>query len=105
MSKQTISYGLWPSPITPQSMGQGLRLSDLAADNATGMLLWLEGRSDCGVLVGALPGEAQRDLTPSLSVRARVGYGGGDIAAAHGHAYFVSGGRIYRRPQIGRAHV
>ena len=98
MSKQTIPFGLWPSPITPQSMGQGLRLSDLAWDNATGMLLWLEGRSDRGVLVGALPDEAQRDLTPSLSVRARVGYGGGDIAAAHGHAYFVSGGRIYRRP-------
>ncbi len=98
MSVQTIPYGLWPSPISPQSLAQGLRLSALAWDHATSTLLWLEGRSDRGVLVAATPGEAPRDLTTDLSVRARVGYGGGDIAAAQGYAYFISGGRIYRRP-------
>jgi dipeptidyl aminopeptidase/acylaminoacyl peptidase len=92
-------YGLWDSPITPAMLGQGLRLTDVAWDTDGETLVWLEGRSDRGVLVCArLDDPAPRDLTTDLSVRARVGYGGGDFAAGHGHVYFVSGGRLYRQP-------
>ena len=99
MSMQRIPFGLWPSPLSPAHLAKSDRLSDLAWDSDGRTLLWLEGRSDRGVLVcSRLDGDAPRDLTTELSVRARVGYGGGDIAASHGHAYFVSGGRIYRQP-------
>ncbi|MFH1086567.1 MAG: prolyl oligopeptidase family serine peptidase [Chloroflexota bacterium] len=95
-----LAYGLWPSPITPAMLAQETRLTDLAWDSDGQTLLWLEGRSDRGVLVCASAGnpDVPRDLTSELSVRARVGYGGGDMAAAHGHAFFVSGERIYRQP-------
>ena len=97
--KQTMQYGLWPSPIGPQSLAEGLRLSDVAWDSDGETLVWLEGRSDRGVLVCLPPGgDAPRDLTPELSVRARVGYGGGDFSVAGGYVYFVeAGGRVYRQ--------
>ena len=35
-------------------------------------------------------------------MRAQVGYGGGDLAVARGHAYFAEhGGRLYRQPLAG----
>jgi dipeptidyl aminopeptidase/acylaminoacyl peptidase len=97
--KQTMQYGLWPSPIGPQGLAEGLRLSDVAWDSDGETLVWLEGRSDRGVLVCLPPGsDAPRDLTPEISVRARVGYGGGDFSVAGGSVYFVeAGGRVYRQ--------
>jgi dipeptidyl aminopeptidase/acylaminoacyl peptidase len=96
--KETLAYGLWPSPITPASLAYQVRLQDVAWDTQGATLVWVEGRSDRGVLVCATAEEgAPRDLTTDLSVRARVGYGGGDTSAAHGQAYFVSGGRLYRQ--------
>ena len=97
--KQTVQYGLWPSPIGPQSLAAGLRLSDVAWDSDGETLVWLEGRSDRGVLVCLPPGgDAPRDVTPELSVRARVGYGGGDFSVAGGYVYFVeASGRLYRQ--------
>src|SRR2546430_15539307 len=97
--KQTMQYGLWPSPIGPQSLTEGLRLSDVAWDSDGQSLVWLEGRSDRGVLVTArLDAAAPRDLTTDLSVRAFVGYGGGDFALRHGRVYFVSDRRLYVVP-------
>ncbi|MHB1294844.1 MAG: S9 family peptidase [Anaerolineae bacterium] len=106
MTQAEAPYGLWPSPISPASLAQGKRLSDVAWDDATDRLVWLEGRSDRGVaVVSSLSPDAPRDLTGELSVRARVGYGGGDLTAAGGHLLFVSGGRIYRQPlDAGQAH-
>ena len=98
----TRPYGLWESPITPTMLAQGLRLTDVGWDTDGESLVWLEGRSDRGVLVTVrLDDPASRDLTSDLSVRAMVGYGGGDFAVGHGHVYFVSGGRIYRQPLAG----
>ncbi|MCD6520509.1 MAG: S9 family peptidase [Anaerolineae bacterium] len=94
-----VPYGLWPSPLTPQSLSQETRLREIAWDSDGHTLVWVEGRSGHGVLVCAQAWEgASRDLTAELSVRARVGYGGGDMTTALGHVYFISGGRIYRQP-------
>jgi len=102
MNKKQIPYGMWPSPVKPQSLAQSLRLSDLAWNSDGETLVWLEGRSDRGVLVCAPPDQAPRDLTSTLSVRARVGYGGGDVAVDRGTVYFVAQeGRLYRQALAG----
>ena len=31
--KTSVPYGLWPSPVTPASLAQSLRLSDVAWDS------------------------------------------------------------------------
>jgi hypothetical protein len=87
--RTTLSYGLWPSPLSPQDMAEGTRLSDVAWDSDGQTLVWLEGRSDRGVLVCATGDDAPRDLTTNLSVRARVGYGGGGFGVAGGCVSFV----------------
>jgi dipeptidyl aminopeptidase/acylaminoacyl peptidase len=91
-------FGLWPSPLCPENLAQSLRLDDVQWDSDGETLVWLEGRSDRGVLVCAPSGNAPRDLTPTLSVRARVGYGGGDLTVSQGQVYFVAQeGRLYRQ--------
>ena len=98
-AKQTLPYGLWPSPISPQVMAQSLRLKDVGWDDDGQTLVWLEERSDRGVLVRRTGDDAPCDLTDELSVRARVGYGGGDFTVAHGHVIFAAqNGRLYRQP-------
>jgi dipeptidyl aminopeptidase/acylaminoacyl peptidase len=106
MPKTTLPYGLWPSPISPRSLAADRRLSDVCWDSDGRTLIWLEGRSDRGVLVALADGDdAPRDLTTDLSVRAEVGYGGGDFTVHGGRAYFVvhKTGRIYRQPLSGGA--
>jgi dipeptidyl aminopeptidase/acylaminoacyl peptidase len=96
MASGTPPYGLWPSPLKPVDLANDKRLRDVAWDSDGRTLVWLEGRGATGVLVCQRDGEAPRDLNTGLSVRARVGYGGGDFAVARGQAYFVeSSGRIY----------
>jgi len=98
VEKKGKPYGLWPSPIGPAELAQALRLSGVAWDDDGETCVWLEGRSDRGVLVCAREGEAPRDLTTTLSVRARVGYGGGDFGVGGGYVYFVAQeGRLYRQ--------
>ena len=99
-SKVKRQFGLWESPISPISLGRGITLADVAWDS-DGSLLWREGRSDRGVLVvKTADGHAPRDLNSELSVRAKVGYGGGDFCAGHGNVYFAEAesGRLYRQP-------
>ena len=100
--KETRPYGLWSSPVSPKMLSQGLRLDDVSWDSDGRTLVWLEGRSDRGVLTAAAVDDpAPRDLTADLSVRARVGYGGGDFTVAHGDVYFIADGRLYRQPLAG----
>lgn len=86
-------------------MAGGVRLLDVQWDSDGQRLVWLENRSGQGVLVGATPAhpDAPVDLTPpELSVRAQVGYGGGECTAANGLLFFVEkSGQLYRQPLIG----
>ena len=96
--KQRRPFGLWPSPLQPADLAQETSIRDLAWDSDGKSLVWLERRGERGVLVCQGPSDAPRDLTTSLSVRARVGYGGGDFTVGRGIAYFVEAdGRIYRQ--------
>jgi len=93
-------YGLWDSPISSRSLGRGLNFRDVQWDQS-GSLVWLENRSDRGVLmVQPAEGGAARELNSEYSVRARVGYGGGDFYAGNGWVYFAEAksGRLYRQP-------
>ncbi|HEY8497904.1 MAG TPA: prolyl oligopeptidase family serine peptidase [Limnochordales bacterium] len=95
-------YGMWPSPLTPARVAAAVRLTDVAWEPSGRSLVWHEERSGQGVVVAVEPDEpasAMRDVTAGQSVRARVGYGGGDFAVGPGVVYFVGdGGRIYRQP-------
>ncbi len=102
--KEQRMYGLWPSPISGKSLATSLRLSEPCWDTDGKTLAWLEGRSDRGVIVVQEGDSATRDLTPGdMSVRAFVGYGGGDFTLSRGVCYFVGQAdqRIYRQALVG----
>ncbi|GAB4145103.1 MAG: prolyl oligopeptidase family serine peptidase [Planctomycetaceae bacterium] len=93
-------YGLWDSPISPQSLAESKRLNTAQWDDDGRTIVWLEGRSGKGVLVAQSGVEnAPRDLTSELSVRAGVGYGGGDFTVKNGNVYFAvhRDGRLFRQ--------
>lgn len=91
-------FGLWPSPLTAQTMGQRTRLDEIGWDSDSQTLVWLEGRSDRGVLVAQTGLEARRDLTVTHSVRGGVGYGGGEFCVSQGRIFFVDrSGQIFTR--------
>jgi dipeptidyl aminopeptidase/acylaminoacyl peptidase len=100
MENKTIKpFGLWPSPVSPVMMGQRVRLDNPQYDSDGQTLVWLEGRSDRGVLVAHPAGEGNLDLTDEHSVRAQVGYGGGDFSVAQSMVIFAErgSGRLFRR--------
>ncbi len=97
-------FGLWKSPISPRALAEGVRLEAARFDTTHPTLVWLEGHSARGVLLADyFDGDAPRRLTEELSVRAEVGYGGGDFTVAHGHVYFVAHkiGRLFRQSLAG----
>lgn len=90
-------YGMWSSPISPKALAQGISFSDVGW-NQDGALVWRENRSDRAVLVVSPPdGQAPRDLNSDYSVRARLGYGGGDFCVGMDRVIFAeaSSGRLY----------
>lgn len=98
MSRTPKAYGLWSSPISARSLAESLTLNDVQWDTASETLVWHERRGAKGVLVAQAGYQAARDLTDEDSVRARVGYGGGDFTVAQGQVYFAGGGgRLYKQ--------
>ncbi len=99
MSDKTLRpFGLWPSPISAVMLGQRIRLDNPQFDSDGRTLAWLEGRAERGVLVARPDGEATVDLTDEHSVRAQVGYGGGDYTLSQGTLIFAErSGRLFRR--------
>jgi Tol biopolymer transport system component len=104
MAREQRMYGLWSSPVTAKSLSLGIQLNEPCWDTDGQTLAWVEGRSGRGVIVvQAADDQATRDLTSDISVRAFVGYGGGDFTLSHGVAYFVAqeNQRIYRQELSG----
>jgi len=101
-------FGLWLSPITPKTVAESLELEDVAWGE-DGSLIWLEKRSGRGAL-GLLPPDRQawREFSGEHSVRASLGYGGGDFSCGNRFVYFVeaASGRIFRQPvEVGVAQT
>jgi dipeptidyl aminopeptidase/acylaminoacyl peptidase len=85
-------------------LAEARRLDAARFDSQGQALVWLEGRSGQGLLVAEeTAGQAPRDLTGDLSVRAELGYGGGDFTVHGGAAYFVvhKTGRLFRQDLAG----
>ena len=96
--KSIKPFGTWQSPMTPALIGSQLRFNDLGWDRDGQTLLWVEGRSDKGILVSRPDGQATRDLTYEASVRGGIGYGGGEFSAGRDFVVFVQNcERLYRR--------
>jgi dipeptidyl aminopeptidase/acylaminoacyl peptidase len=97
-NKQSKPFGLWESPVTPLSVSQGIRLNEVQWEPQGEYLVWLEGRSDNGMLVASQKGEAGVDLNGEISCRGGVGYGGGEFTV-HNNLVIFAGkdGRLYRR--------
>lgn len=98
MNGTNLSFGSWKSPITSREISSETKLTDVQWDEDGETLVWLEGRSDRGVIV-CRPGgtESQFDLTRTHFIRAGVGYGGGDFTVAHGWVYFIAANGLYRQ--------
>lgn len=81
-------------------MAASLRLDDVLWDDDGRRVVWLESRDGRGALWCAdlAGGDAPRELTPGdLSVRGRVGYGGGAFTVGAGCVFFAeaASGRLY----------
>ena len=97
MIKTKRTYGLWSSPISPQMIGDNLKLNDVQWDTTSNTIIWSERRATHSVLVAKQGNDAMRDLTDSsYSPSGRVGYGGGEFTVHDGVVYFVDKGRLFR---------
>lgn len=96
MAKQQKLFGTWSSPITPHSLGESNHMNDVQWDGET--LVWLETRAGKHHLFAQSGIDAPRLLLPAgVSVKGRVGYGGGAFTASSGWVVYAGDhGRLYR---------
>ena len=98
MDRIPVAYGYWKSAITAKTLGARTPLYDVQWNRDGACLVWLEQRSDPGVLVCRSGNEAPYDLTDGHPVRGGVGYGGGDFTVASDFVVFAEkDGRLYRQ--------
>lgn len=98
MERIPVAYGYWKSDISAKTMGARTPLHDVQWIGDGSGLVWLEQRSDTGVLVCRKGNEAPYDLTDGHPVRGGVGYGGGDFTVADDFVVFAEkDGRLYRQ--------
>ena len=103
----TLPFGTWPSPITPDAIvAETIRLASVSLD--AGRIGWLEGRPSEGgrnVLVRTDAAGQPEDITPApFNVRSRVHeYGGGAYAVSGDRIWFSSfdDGRVHARTGAG----
>lgn len=96
--KQMLPYGLWPSPISPELISQGMRLNDVQWVKGCDTLVWSQSPSGKTSILAKPAGEAPLDLTGTLQPAGGVGYGGGEFTAGKTCVVIASkDGRLYRR--------
>ncbi len=89
---------------TPARLAMRLRLDDVAW-TANGDPVWIEGRSDRSTLMRRDASGACEELTPHHSVRAGVGYGGGDFTTSPDRVVFVQRGGPLLAMDLSTRHV
>jgi len=94
--KQTIPYGLWNSPITPELISQGKSIEDVQYIPTSNGVVWIESLSGKASLMLKYPNDAPTNLTGSLNPAGGVGYGGGAFCAGRDGVVFAEkNGRLY----------
>ena len=96
MSKQTLPFGLWTSPISPAMIGGGIRINDVqfAPDGKT--LVWSQSQDGKTSLFAKRGDDAPWDLSGEFNPSGAVGYGGGDFFASNDGVLFADrDGRLY----------
>lgn len=101
MAKQQKLFGTWSSPITPHAMSESNHINEVQWDGET--IVWLETRAGKHHLFAQSGVDAPRLLLPAgVSVKGRVGYGGGAFTASGGWVVYAGDhGRLYRVPTAG----
>ena len=92
-SPSRLPYGSWPSPISAQSLVEGVStISDIFTDGDD--IWWAESRPDEGgrtaIMLHQKDGQPREVTPPDANVRSRVHeYGGGAWFVADGSLYYV----------------
>lgn len=92
--KQKMLYGTWPSAISARLASSGARLNDVAFGGDA--LVWAESRGAQGIVCVQRGQDAPYELSGDLSVRGRVGYGGGEFTTHGDTVIYTADGRLYR---------
>ena len=87
--KIPVPYGHWESVISAMMLGDRKPVYDIQWTQDGNKLVWLEMRSNKGVLVCCRNNKTTFDLTKEQSVKGGVGYGGGDFTVASNFVIFV----------------
>jgi len=90
--------GKWQSPITPEWLGERLRLGDAQWDEDGKGLFWVENLSGFGHLRQLRADKKLANISLDVDVGGRIGYGGGDFCVAKNFLIFAGkNGCLYRR--------
>ena len=74
----------------------GAHFTDAQWDSDGQTVVWRRRDGARGTLMAQRRGGETRELTPGISVRADVNYGGGDFTVAHRHVIYACGGLLWR---------
>jgi Dipeptidyl aminopeptidases/acylaminoacyl-peptidases len=92
-------FGTWPSPITPELIGDSARFSDVQWAPGTDRLVWCQSLSGKTSLLTQSGLDAPYELSAGFSPSGGVGYGGGEFCAGLDGAVFAEkNGRLYFAP-------
>ena len=99
MTKVRKPFGTWPSPVSAAVLSEATPIAEAAWSRDGSWLVWLEEHSGTGVLFAStLDGGDARRITGEESVRATIGYGGGNFCTGTERVFFVQrNGQIYSR--------
>jgi hypothetical protein len=97
MKKSKKPFGLWHSPITAESIGAAVRLTDVQYD-PQGSLVWLQSESGVSSIYRKHGNNAPQRLTSGQYIRGGVGYGGGEFGLGENFVVFtVKSGELFRK--------
>ena len=93
-------------PLSAADLSGWAHFTDVQWDSDGQTLVWRQREcSSRGTLVAQRRGGDTCELTPGISVRADINYGGGDFTVAHRHIIYVCDGILWRKKLEGGSPV
>lgn len=98
MQKENKPFGLWPSPISPELIGSGIRLDDVLFSPDGNYLVWLQSQNGVPSIYIQQGTEAPTQISSGFKPRGGISYGGGEIGLSESGVFFSeANGRIYSK--------